>query len=102
MRLSTLLLGVPAVIAAVVVAVANRQSVSFSFDPFSHTAPVFAFDIPLFLLLFAAVGLGAVLGGVAAFVSRPARQPAAAKEPPGKPGTALLPGRGPGSKPPPA
>ena len=36
------MLGVPAVVVAVVVAVANRQSVIFSLDPFSQISPAFA------------------------------------------------------------
>lgn len=87
MRLSTYLLGVPVVVVAAVVAVANRQTVVFSLDPFSLSAPspALSLHIPLFLLLFVAVALGALLGGVAAMWSRrsrgrpkPADSPAAA------------------------
>ncbi|MDE3114308.1 MAG: DUF1049 domain-containing protein [Pseudomonadota bacterium] len=96
MRLSSLLLGVPVVAVAAVVAVANREMVSFSLDPFSRAVPALTFEAPLFLLLFAAVGLGVVLGAGAALLSRAGKKdiPAA------KAGGALLPKLGPGPKPP--
>ena len=96
MRLSTLLLGVPAVAIAAVVAVANRGAVIFNLDPFSRVAPGFAFETPLFLLLFAAFGLGAVLGVAAALLSRAGRKAA----PEAKAGGPLLPKLGAGPKPP--
>ena len=76
MRLSSFLLGVPAAVVAAVVAVANRGMVSFSLDPFSRAAPAVTFEAPLFLLLFAALGLGAVLGVGAALLSRVGRRTA--------------------------
>ena len=73
MRLSSFLLGVPVAVVAAVVAVANRGMVSFSLDPFSR-AGTGTFEAPLFLLLFAALGLGAVLGVGAALLSRAGRK----------------------------
>lgn len=70
MRLSTYFLGVPVVVAAAAVAVANRQSVVFSLDPFSPGASALSFSAPLFLLLFVAVAAGVLLGGVTAALSR--------------------------------
>ena len=63
MRLSTYAIGVPAVVVAVVVAVANRRTVVFSLDPFSQTSPALALRLPLFLLVFVILGLGVLLGG---------------------------------------
>ena len=74
MRLSSLLLGVPVAVVAAVVAVANRGMVTFSLDPFSRAAGTGTFEAPLFLLLFAALGLGAVLGVGAALLSRAGRK----------------------------
>lgn len=100
MRLSTYVLGVPAVLVAVVVAVANRQSVIFSLDPFSQASPALAVHLPLFVLIFVVLGLGVLLGGLASLLSR--------KPPSPDDGTAtqkskfgLLPGRNSGSKTPP-
>lgn len=53
-------------IAAVVVllAVANRNPVQLSFDPFNVDAPVFSVSLPLYAILFGAVALGIVVGGI--------------------------------------
>jgi uncharacterized integral membrane protein len=53
-------------IAAIVVllAVANRAPVQLSFDPFNAEAPVFAVNLPLYAILFGAVALGIVVGGI--------------------------------------
>ncbi len=63
MKVSTLLVVVPVVIFAAVVAVANRASVIFSLDPFS-SEPSVALSLPLYLLVFLTFLLGVVLGGV--------------------------------------
>ncbi|MBU6443982.1 MAG: DUF1049 domain-containing protein [Alphaproteobacteria bacterium] len=96
MRLSSFLLGAPVVVVAAVVAVANRQTVRFSLDPFTPAAFGLAFDIPLFVLLFAALGLGAVLGVGAALLSRAGRS----ASPGAKTGRSLLPKLGGRPKPP--
>jgi len=61
---------VPFGIMFVVFAVANRQTVVISFDPFDQTQPMLAVGLPLFaLILFLVVG-GVILGGVAAWVGQ--------------------------------
>ncbi|MGH6870487.1 MAG: LapA family protein [Rhizomicrobium sp.] len=70
MRLSTYAIGIPAAAVAAVIAVANRQDVLFSLDPFSRTAPAIAVEIPLFVLLFLAVGAGILVGWLASVVTR--------------------------------
>lgn len=55
----------PISLVVIVFAVANRQSVTLSFDPFSSDAPALAVTMPLYWLMFAALALGIVLGGVA-------------------------------------
>ena len=55
---------VPLVIVFVVFAVANRQVVTLSFDPFESAQPAYALKLPLFILIFALIGLGVVIGGV--------------------------------------
>jgi uncharacterized membrane protein len=69
-RLSTYAIAIPAAAAAIVIAFANRQDVVFSLDPFSQATPFFAVEMPLFLLLFLAVLLGAMLSALAVAVSR--------------------------------
>lgn len=54
----------PAGVLLVALAVANSQAVSVVLDPFSPGAPVLAFEMPLFLLLFGTLILGLVIGGI--------------------------------------
>ncbi|SHO66072.1 Protein of unknown function [Pseudoxanthobacter soli DSM 19599] len=51
-------------VALVAVAVANRQVVLVSLDPFNSVAPAVAFQIPLYWALFAVLALGVVIGSV--------------------------------------
>jgi uncharacterized membrane protein YciS (DUF1049 family) len=61
---------VPLVIILVTLAVANRQTVIVSFDPFDQGQPAFALALPLFALLLAGVVAGVVIGGVAAWLGQ--------------------------------
>ena len=63
-RLVILFLVVPLTILIVVLSVANRTSVTFSLDPIS-SVPALSLSAPLFFFLFAALGLGVLLGGIA-------------------------------------
>ena len=57
---------VPLAIIIVAFAVANRQSVTVSFDPFSAEAPAASLSLPLFALVIGLLIAGVVIGGVAA------------------------------------
>ena len=59
---------VPLAIVIVMFAVANRELVAVSFDPFDTVRPAFALKLPLYVLIFILVGLGVVVGGVAAWL----------------------------------
>jgi uncharacterized integral membrane protein len=59
---------VPLAILILMFAVANREFVTVSFDPFSETAPAASIRVPLFVLIFVLVILGVILGGVAAWL----------------------------------
>ena len=61
---------VPIAIVAVAFAVANRQVVSISFDPFSSSEPAFALVAPLFLLIFLLLMAGVIIGGVASWIGQ--------------------------------
>jgi hypothetical protein len=50
--------------------VANRQSVTVSFDPFSAISPDYATTLPLFALIFVLLILGVLVGGVAAWIGQ--------------------------------
>jgi len=77
---------VPLAIAIVMFAVANREIITVSFDPFDTVRPAFAVKLPLFILIFILVGLGVFVGGVAAWLrqsrwrSRARRAEAEAKQ----------------------
>ena len=61
---------VPLGIVIVMFAVANRQTITISFDPFDTVNPAFALKIPLFALIFVLVGLGVLVGGIAAWLKQ--------------------------------
>jgi uncharacterized integral membrane protein len=60
----------PIAIIVVLLAVANRGPVTLSLDPFSREAPEVAFTVPLFAVIFGAVMLGVVLGGMGAWLAQ--------------------------------
>ena len=60
---------VPIAIVVVLLAVANREFVTLSFDPFSPE-PVFSLSVPLYALVFAAVALGIVVGGIGSWLGQ--------------------------------
>lgn len=82
MRVSTYVIGIPVAVVAAGIAVANRESVWFSLDPFDRLNPAVSVSLPLFLLVFIAFGAGILLGWIAAVWLR---------KPPAKPGKRLLP-----------
>jgi uncharacterized integral membrane protein len=57
---------VPLAIVILMFAVANREIVTVSFDPFNATAPAASVNVPLFVLIFVLVILGVIIGVVAA------------------------------------
>jgi uncharacterized integral membrane protein len=67
-KLVTALILVPLAIVVIAFAVANRQTVLVSFDPFDQANPAFARSLPLYALVLALVIGGVVLGGVAAWL----------------------------------
>ena len=69
-KIVTAAIFVPLAIIIVVFAVANREIVTLSFDPFDSVQPAFAVRMPLFILIFVLVGLGALIGGVAAWLKQ--------------------------------
>ncbi|HEY6859239.1 MAG TPA: LapA family protein [Pseudolabrys sp.] len=64
------LIVVPLAVILIAFAVANRQSVTVSFDPFSSTSPAYAATLPLFILIFALLILGVLIGGAAAWIGQ--------------------------------
>src|SRR4051794_41868934 len=59
---------VPLAIVIVMFAVANREIITVSFDPFDSAHPALALKMPLFMLIFVLVAVGVVAGGIAAWL----------------------------------
>ncbi len=71
---------VPLALVIVSFAVANRQIVVVSFDPFDTVDPAYSLAMPLFVLIIAMAILGVIIGGVAAWL----RQNKLKTNPPGR------------------
>jgi uncharacterized integral membrane protein len=67
-KILTAVILVPLAIILVMFAVANRETVTVSFDPFSATQPAYAASMPLFVLIFILLILGVLVGGAAAWL----------------------------------
>ena len=67
-KIVTAIIVVPLVAVIVAFAVANRQAVTVSFDPFSSASPAYAATLPLFAIIFAVLILGVLIGGIAAWI----------------------------------
>ena len=59
---------IPLAVIIIGFAVANRQAVTVSFDPFAANNPAYSATLPLFVIVFLLVILGVLLGGVAAWL----------------------------------
>ena len=66
-KIGRALILVPLGILIVVLAVANRNAITISLDPFSSAAPALSVTLPLFLVILLAVIAGVILGGTAAW-----------------------------------
>ncbi len=67
-KVVTALVLVPLAIVIIAFAVANRQTIVVSFDPFDSVHPAFAASMPLFVLIFVLLILGVLIGGAAAWL----------------------------------
>jgi uncharacterized integral membrane protein len=67
-RFLALLILVPVTAVLVLLAVANRESVTLSLDPFSPEAPAWSVALPLFVVILGAMIVGALIGGIAAWL----------------------------------
>ena len=62
---------VPLALLIIIFAVANRQPVTVSFDPFGAGDPALSATLPLYILIFILVILGVIVGGLAAWLRVP-------------------------------
>ena len=67
-KLITILVLAPVAVAIVMFAVANREVVTISFDPFDAAHPALSLKSPLYLVIFALVGVGVLVGGASAWL----------------------------------
>src|SRR5476649_1674012 len=67
-KIVTAIIVVPPAVIIIAFAVANRQTVTVSFDPFSSASPAYAATLPLFVIVFVVLILGVLIGGVAAWL----------------------------------
>lgn len=69
----------PLAIVVVALAVVNNQTVTLVLDPFNPASPFFSLRVPLYVVFFATLALGVLIGGVGSWfgqghVRRAARQ----------------------------
>ena len=69
-KIVTTIIVVPLAAVIIAFAVANRQAVTVSFDPFSAVSPAYAATLPLFAAIFAVLILGVLIGGIAAWIGQ--------------------------------
>ena len=69
-KIVTALVLVPLAIAFITFAVANRQIVVVSLDPFDQAHPAIAMSLPLFALILVLIIGGVVVGGIAAWLKQ--------------------------------
>ena len=67
-RFILVLILVPVAVVLIALAVANRGMTPFTLDPFNPGNPPLTLELPLFVLLFAALGLGMVIGSLATWL----------------------------------
>lgn len=67
-KILTIIVAVPLAAIIIAFAVANRQSVTVSFDPFSSADPAYAATLPLFAVVLLVLIVGVVVGGIAAWI----------------------------------
>lgn len=64
-RIVLVVVVVPIAIVLIALAVANRATVAFTLDPFNPGNPALTLQLPLFVMLFLALGAGLLMGSFA-------------------------------------
>ncbi|HMJ27947.1 MAG TPA: LapA family protein, partial [Xanthobacteraceae bacterium] len=67
-KIVTAIIVVPLAAVIIAFAVANRQIVTVSFDPFTSVNPAYAATLPLFAVILVVLIAGVVVGGIAAWL----------------------------------
>lgn len=61
---------VPLAVVLIALAVANRGLTAFTLDPFNPGNPALTLQLPLFVLLFAALAIGLIVGSIATWLKQ--------------------------------
>ncbi|MCV3239567.1 LapA family protein [Mesorhizobium sp. ZC-5] len=61
---------VPLAVVLIALAVANRGLAAFTLDPFNPGNPALTLQLPLFVLLFAALAIGLIVGSIATWLKQ--------------------------------
>ncbi len=80
LRFLEALILIPIAVVLVLLAVANRDPVLISLDPFSPDAPMVVLQMPLYWLVFALFAVGVFLGGVVVWLRQGRHRRAARRE----------------------
>jgi uncharacterized integral membrane protein len=67
-KIITAIIVIPLAAIIIAFAVANRQTVTVSFDPFSSSSPAYAVTLPLFAVIIITLILGVLIGGIVAWI----------------------------------
>jgi uncharacterized integral membrane protein len=67
-RVALVVIVVPLAIVLIALAVANRELVAFTVDPFNPGNPALTYTFPLFVFLFGALAIGMVIGSIATWI----------------------------------
>ncbi|MGO4559988.1 LapA family protein [Rhizobiales bacterium 3FA27D7] len=67
-RFVVIVIFVPLAIVLIALAVANRELVAFTMDPFNPGNPALTLTLPLFVMLFLALAIGIVAGSAATWI----------------------------------
>jgi len=67
-KIVSALILIPLAIVLVMFAVANREVVTVSFDPFNSSDPSLGIDLPLFVVILLSVIVGVMAGGIATWI----------------------------------
>ena len=63
-------IGIPVAIILIGFALANRQVITVAFDPISNPEPMFALSVPIWMLFFAGILLGMLIGGFVSWLNQ--------------------------------
>ncbi len=69
-RILSLILLVPVAIVLIAFVVANRHVVQVSLDPLNPVDPAFSLNMPMYMVIFAAIVIGLVLGGIGTWLTQ--------------------------------